>query len=215
MVTRVDREAASPASARDGASRRSDRRSDRDLLRAIPEGRQRRGCRTSKPGASPQTRLRGPAGSKVDVTFEDGEGTPVTVVARRGAPSTAIPSRSATCRRCTCASRTEMKPTPAAGPPASSGSTSGWRPSTRSFRQAMDEFRQRRRHHHRSARQSRRAGGDDHGHLGTLRQRTRDARRDEDARERAAVRRESAARQRQRASASSRSPGRSRFSSTR
>lgn len=53
-----------------------------DLLKSLPEGANERLLNVEAWRVA-QTRLRGPAGSKVNVTFENGEGTPVTLALER------------------------------------------------------------------------------------------------------------------------------------
>jgi len=53
-----------------------------DLLKAIPESGNER-LQKVEAWRTAETRLRGPAGSKVDVTFEDGQGRPVKIALER------------------------------------------------------------------------------------------------------------------------------------
>ena len=53
-----------------------------DLLKAIPESDNER-LQKVEAWRIAETRLRGPAGSKVDMTFEDGQGTPVKIALER------------------------------------------------------------------------------------------------------------------------------------
>jgi len=110
-----------------------------DLLKGIPETENER-LRKVEAWRVAQTRLRGPAGSKVEVTFEDGQGTPVKASLERrpehGNPVTVgnLPTMYVRVEK-------ERKLTP-------SGKTAGvikfnvWMTAVDAqFQQAMDEFR--------------------------------------------------------------------------
>jgi carboxyl-terminal processing protease len=110
-----------------------------ELLQKVPDGDNER-LRNVEAWRIAQTRLRGPAGTTVDVTFEDGHGAPVKVAVQRrtesGSPVTvgSLPTMYVRVER-------EKKAIPSAG-------TAGvirfnvWMPAVDAeFQQAMDEFR--------------------------------------------------------------------------
>src|SRR4030095_16709016 len=110
-----------------------------DLFQKVPEADNER-LQKVEAWRIAQTRLRGPAGSTVDVTFEDGQGAPVKVALQRrtesGSPVTvgSLPTMYVRVER-------EKKTTP-------SGRTAGviafnvWMTAVdAAFQQAMDEFR--------------------------------------------------------------------------
>ena len=143
-----------------------------------------------------QTRLRGPAGSKIDVTFENGQGALVRSSLERR-PEQGESGHGREPADDVRAGR-EGKSIDAVGrqPRESSSSTCGWPRWTRSFsRRSMNcahadgiiiDLRGN----------PGGLAGDDDGDLRTLRRRTQVARRDEDARQRVPVLRQPAARQR-------------------
>ena len=110
-----------------------------DLLQAVPEADNER-LQKVEAWRIAQTRLRGPAGSAVDVTFEDGQGTPVRMALQRrtesGNPVTvgSLPTMYVRVEH-------EKRSTP-------SGATAGviafnvWMPAVDAeFQRAMDQFR--------------------------------------------------------------------------
>jgi carboxyl-terminal processing protease len=110
-----------------------------DLLKGIPDGENER-LQKVEAWRIVQTRLRGPAGSKVDVTFEDGQGSPVKATLERrpehGNPVTVgnLPTMYVQVER--------GKKTTAAGRTAGVIKFNVWMASVDAqFQQAMDEFR--------------------------------------------------------------------------
>ena len=128
-----------PVSVPAGGSSRSTRCRSPSSSRGCPR-RCPPGCGRWKSGGWSRRRLRGPQGSRASLMFDDG----TQRRRRRGRTprrSPGSPRRSATCRRCTCASRAEERRT-------ARGATAGvirfnvWMPGVDPlFQQAVDEFR--------------------------------------------------------------------------